>query len=93
MARRWIKFAHGQAPWKAFTLKDQIVAVVDGPLGWMERTREVDERLSKKSEEGQRRYQAWEILDDALRKLDNAPRLQAVEALGIPHLGRVETSG
>lgn len=65
-ARRWMTFANGLPPWEEYEPRDQIIAVVDYSNGWSTKTRRDDEKQSSHSEEGLRRYEAWEAIHSIL---------------------------
>jgi hypothetical protein len=67
-ARRWITFANGIPPWKEYEPKDEAIAIVDYQHGWSTKTRDEDIVQYAESEEGHRRYEAWEIVDRVLSK-------------------------
>lgn len=85
-ARYWIAFANGRAPWTAYTLEDETLAVADSQHGWVIRTRKEDVESAKHAEGGgERRYAQWETLAGILEKLgDDAPK--AVAELSFPKL-------
>ncbi|KAL7916803.1 Alpha/Beta hydrolase protein [Trichoderma velutinum] len=70
-AKRWIAFGNGEAPWDAYTTGKESIAVVDNRHGWVTVTREEDDEKYRDSEDGQRRYEAWEIVHKVLSKHGN----------------------
>jgi hypothetical protein len=88
-ARRLIMFANGKAPWEEFEVREQRVAVVSSGKGWRTYTREEDEALEPMEEEGGRRYEVWEALDEVFTELKAKGRdvyqelkLEKIMALG-----------
>lgn len=63
---RFTKFAYGQEPWEQYLPNERKIAVADGRVGWVTRTREEDERISKDDEMGERRYAQWDIIRKVL---------------------------
>ena len=63
-ARRWIAFANGKEPWAEYVPVSKggegILAICDEAEGWVERSRELDLRISRESVLGERRYEGWE---------------------------------
>ena len=75
---RFIRFAYGEAPWDQYTPEERKIAVADGRVGWVTRTREEDERISKDDEIGERRYAHWDVLGEVLGSLgDEADRIRS----------------
>ncbi|KIW18746.1 hypothetical protein PV08_03035 [Exophiala spinifera] len=74
-AKRWITFAHGQAPWDEYTLEagqDEMqgkIAICDDFKGWHVKTLEEDEEEGKTYPAGPRRYAAWQCYNEALEAL------------------------
>jgi hypothetical protein len=68
-ARRLIKFAIGDSPWSPYEAGEQRIAVVSSPDGWQVYTREDDVRHGEVSEDGTRRYGAWEVVEEVWAKL------------------------
>ncbi|KEF61326.1 uncharacterized protein A1O9_02891 [Exophiala aquamarina CBS 119918] len=76
-ARRWISFAHGQAPWEAYTTKSDGVpnakiAICNDLVGWTTRTIAEDEEISKNDPWGPRRYGGLRAIIAALDALRSA---------------------
>jgi hypothetical protein len=67
---RFTKFAYGEAPWDQYFPGERKIAVADGRLGWVTRTREEDERISKDDELGERRYAQWDMIGEVLAPLN-----------------------
>lgn len=75
---RFTKFAYGLEPWAQHVPEERKIAIADGHLGWITRTREEDERISKDDEMGERRYAQWDIIGEVIRDLDHqADRIRA----------------
>ena len=68
-AHRLIKFAVGEAPWGPYEAVEQRIAVVSSRDGWQVYTREEDVRQGGINEEGGRRYEAWEVIEEILAGL------------------------
>ena len=75
-ARRWITFAHGQAPWDEYRVpagssdaSGAKIAIADDIHGWTTRTLAEDEEISKSDPWGERRYAAWRALERATESL------------------------
>jgi hypothetical protein len=66
---RFTKFAYGMKPWEQYEPELKHIAVADGHLGWVTRTRDEDERVSKDDEIGERRYAQWDILAEVFESL------------------------
>ncbi|KAH6661674.1 Alpha/Beta hydrolase protein [Halenospora varia] len=89
-ASRWITFAYGDAPWEEYSAPkaDRVrvnkgeargnIAVVSGREGWVVRNRVQDEEESKKSEEGERRYKQFEIIQRVLGKFEDGCEAQRI---------------
>lgn len=76
-ARRWISFAHGQAPWEAYIAKSDGVAnakiaICNDIVGWNTRTIADDEEISKNDPWGPRRYGGLRAIIAALDALRSA---------------------
>lgn len=69
---RFIKFAYGEEPWGQYVVenRERNIAVADGRMGWVERTREEDERISRDDELGKRRYAQWDVIGEIFRELN-----------------------
>ncbi|KAK9343196.1 Alpha/Beta hydrolase protein [Lipomyces starkeyi] len=63
-ARRLIAFANGKAPWREFDERGQAIAVVSSGDGWKTLARAEDEVVGPLTEEGGRRYRAWETVQN-----------------------------
>jgi hypothetical protein len=90
-ARRWIAFANGIPPWKEYTPMDETIAIVDYKHGWATKTREDDIVQYLDSEEGQRRYEAWETVHGVLSKHGSKAQemLDQIKARSLIGLARV----
>ena len=69
-AQRLIKFAVGEAPWSPYEAHEQRIAVVSSRDGWQVYTREEDVRQGGLTEEGGRRYDAWETVEEVWAGLE-----------------------
>jgi hypothetical protein len=74
--KRWLKFGVGLAPWEEYVLDgnegEGKIMVINGRNGFDLRSRKEDVEESKLSEEGERRYAAWEttieVMSDIARE-------------------------
>jgi hypothetical protein len=64
LAQRPIKFAAGEEPWSPYEVDEQRIAIVSSRDGWQVYTREEDVRQGDIAEEGTRRYEAWEVMEE-----------------------------
>ncbi|KAL9623858.1 MAG: hypothetical protein Q9160_001850 [Pyrenula sp. 1 TL-2023] len=65
IARAWIRFAGGGEPWRQHTPEEGEVAVWDDRVGMEVRTRDQDERVSKRDAWGKRRLRGYELVQEA----------------------------
>jgi hypothetical protein len=84
-ARRLIAFASGKAPWREFDEKDQAIAVVSSGDGWKTFTRAEDEVLGPLTEEGGRRYEAWETVQRVYERTGKSGQVLH-EVLDVPEI-------
>jgi hypothetical protein len=84
---------NGGAPWKehrAGTAVDSneafAIEVADERTGWTTRSRRQDEEESKMEGMGQRRYKAWEGLQEVLAELEDDEVDEMVRKLSFPAL-------
>ena len=80
MARRWIAFANGRAPWPKYTSDEKMMAVCDDRVGWEDRTREEDARISESDVWGKRRYQGIELLRKVWKEMEEKEGEDTVNA-------------
>jgi hypothetical protein len=73
-ARRWLSFANGKEPGGRYfggaEGGEGRTAVCDDRVGWEERTRQEDERVSEHDAWGGRRYREIEMLAEVWRGLE-----------------------
>ncbi|KAG4428509.1 hypothetical protein IFR05_016006 [Cadophora sp. M221] len=72
-SQRLIKFAVGEAPWSSYEAEEQRIAVVSSRDGWQVYTREEDVRQALLCEDGGRRYDAWEVMEEVWSALKTRP--------------------
>ncbi|PVH68239.1 alpha/beta-hydrolase [Cadophora sp. DSE1049] len=85
-SRMLIKFAVGEEPWSPYEASEQRIAVVSSRDGWQVYTRDQDVNQADLSEEGGRRYEAWETVDEVLAGLEEKNREEIVRLLGMDGL-------
>ncbi|KAH8597396.1 Alpha/Beta hydrolase protein [Bisporella sp. PMI_857] len=68
VGKRWLKFGAGKEPWDRYE-EDRKVMIISGDNKWVSRTKENDEKESKLTEEGPRRYREWEVISDVLKSI------------------------
>lgn len=72
LARKWIGFANGKAPWAEFREENGWkIAVFDDLRGIDVRSKEQDERIGKEDVWGERRYEGWEMIRQALENAED----------------------
>ncbi|KAH9224255.1 Alpha/Beta hydrolase protein [Leptodontidium sp. 2 PMI_412] len=69
-SQRLIKFAVGAAPWSPYEADEQRIAVVSSRDGWQVFTREEDMQQALLCEDGGRRYDAWEVMEEVWTALE-----------------------
>lgn len=69
--KAWLRFGVGKIPWPEFKKGEgeEKIMVFNGVDGCSLRTREEDEGLSARSEEGERRYKGWDAIADVFTNL------------------------
>ena len=80
MARRWIAFANRRAPWPKYTKEERVMAVCDDRVGWDDRTRDLDEKISEADVWGRRRYKGVELMRRAWREMEQSQGEEVVNA-------------
>lgn len=82
--KRWLLFGTGQEPWDQHVIdgsnEEGKIMVVDGLNSWDIRTKKEDERKSKLSEEGPRRYQNWQVIAEVMNDIGKDHIKNGVEA-------------
>jgi hypothetical protein len=77
--KRWLRFGVGLAPWEEYVLDGREdegkIMVINGRKGFDLRSRKEDVEESRLSEEGERRYVAWETM---MEVMDGIAREQGV---------------
>ena len=68
---RLIAFAARRSPWKEYGEEGNIM-VIEGRKGFDLRSRMEDEVESVLSEEGERRYKAWEVVEEVMQDLSKS---------------------
>lgn len=72
--KRWLRFAVGLEPRSGYVKGDEKIMVIHGRSGFELRSRDEDVMESAKSEEGARRYGAWEVIAEVLKDLASGER-------------------
>lgn len=67
--KKWLMFAVGQKPWAEYDIEEEKIMIISGGEGFDLRTRKEDELKSATADEGERRYKAWEVIDDIMADL------------------------
>jgi carboxylesterase type B len=60
-ARRWITFGNGKEPWPRYEKDRKMTAICDDRVGWEDRTREDDHRISQDDPWGKRMYKGLDL--------------------------------
>ncbi|CZR55142.1 uncharacterized protein PAC_05028 [Phialocephala subalpina] len=70
--KRWLKFAVGEASWPEYGAGEsgeENIMIICGGEGFDLRTRREDELKSATASEGERRYKAWEVIEEVMGSL------------------------
>lgn len=79
IARKWIGFANGTAPWAEYREGNGYsIGIFDDLRGIDVRTREEDENVSKEDVWGERRYKGLEILRNAIENAEDSEQARGV---------------
>jgi carboxylesterase type B len=70
-ARRWILFGNGKEPWPRYEKSRKMTAICDDRVGWEDRAREDDHRVSQNDPWGKRRYEGLDLVRQVWENIDH----------------------